>query len=360
MAVDLGKTGCRAVLWDDDVPARPLGGVHEVPGAPGLATGDGVAAARAAVRAAVLPLLERVPAFRPDALCVGAAGAASAPEAARDLAQRLLEDLPAQEVAVTSDAVTAHAGALGTRPGVVLALGTGSVALGIGDDGTYARVDGWGPWLGDEGSGAWIGAAGLRAALRAHDGRGPATALLAAAVERFGDPERLPAALDRDGNPARTAASFAPDVARVAAAGDESAAAVLREAAAALGEAVLAAARRIGGATALPATPSGPLPGTPPLAPTAPPSGTGAAPLPVALTGGLTGLGEPLLGPLRASLAGSPLALDVRPALGDPLDGARLLALDASAPHEPHVARVRRSAPSTTVPTPPVTPPVVA
>ncbi|WP_037854893.1 BadF/BadG/BcrA/BcrD ATPase family protein [Streptomyces sp. NRRL S-340] len=355
VAVDLGKTGCRAVLWDDGVPAHPLGRVHEVPGAPGLATGDGVAAARAAVRAAVLPLLERAPAFRPAALCVGAAGAASAPEAARDLALRLLEDLPAQEVAVTSDAVTAHAGALGTRPGVVLALGTGSVAIGIGDDGTYARVDGWGPWLGDEGSGAWIGAAGLRAALRAHDGRGPATALLAAAVERFGDPERLPAALDRDGNPARTAASFAPDVARVAAAGDDRAAAVLREAAAALGEAVLAAARRVGGATALPATPSGTLPGTP-----APPSGTGAASLPVALTGGLTGLGEPLLGPLRTCLAGSPLALDVRPALGDPLDGARLLALDAAAPHEPHVARVRRSAPSTTVPTPPVTPPVVA
>ncbi|MYS50866.1 ATPase, partial [Streptomyces sp. SID6013] len=80
-----------------------------------------------------------------------------------------------------SDAVTAHAGALGGRAGVVLAIGTGSVAVGIGADGTYARVDGWGPLLGDDGSGARIGTAGLRAALRAHDGRGPATALLDAA-----------------------------------------------------------------------------------------------------------------------------------------------------------------------------------
>ncbi|MGP4085774.1 N-acetylglucosamine kinase [Streptomyces sp. KR55] len=329
VAVDLGKTGCRAVLWNDG--AGPAHDVHEVPGAPGLATDNGVATAHAAVRAAVLPLLERRPSLRLAAVCVGAAGAAAAPEAARTLAGLLLDDLPANEVAVTSDAVTAHAGALGGRTGVVLAIGTGSVAIGIGDDGSYARVDGWGPWLGDEGSGAWIGAAGLRAALRAHDGRGPDTALLDAAVERFGDPDRLPSAIGRDGNPARTAASFAPDVARAAAAGDATATAIVRDAATALGEAVLAAARRIGGGT-----------------------------LPVTVTGGLTGLGEPLLGPLQSALIGSPRPLDLRPPLGDPLDGARLLALDASAPHEPHVVRVRRTTPFPTVPTPPVTPPAVA
>ncbi|MEU6370237.1 BadF/BadG/BcrA/BcrD ATPase family protein [Streptomyces sp. NPDC046931] len=314
VAVDLGKTGCRAVLWSGDDPAQD---VHEVPGAPGLAADNGVAAARAAVRAAVLPLLEREPSQRLAAVCVGAAGAAAAPEAARELATLLLDDLPADEVAVTSDAVTAHAGALGGRTGVVLAIGTGSVAIGIGGDGSYARVDGWGPWLGDEGSGAWIGAAGLRAALRAHDGRGPDTALLAAAVERFGDPDRMPSAVGRDGNPARTAASFAPDVARAAAAGDAVASAIVRDAAAALGEAVLTAARRIGGGDALPVT----------------------------VTGGLTGLGEPLLGPLRTALTGSPRPLDLRPPLGDPLDGARHLSLDTSAPHELHVARVRRTTP---------------
>ncbi|AKN74674.1 ATPase [Streptomyces sp. PBH53] len=328
VAVDLGKTGCRAVLWDGAGPAH---GVHEVPGAPGLAADGGVEAARTAVLAAVLPLLERAPSLRPAAVCVGAAGAAAAPRAARDLAGLLLGDLPTDEVAVTSDAVTAHAGALGGRPGVVLAIGTGSVAVGIGDDGAYARVGGWGPWLGDEGGGAWIGAAGLRAALRAHDGRGPDTALLAAAIERFGDPDRLPVALGRDGNPARTAASFAPDVARTATAGDSTASEIIRDAATALGETVLAAARRIGGDG-----------------------------LRVAVTGGLTGLGEPLLGPLRSTLAASPCALLLRPSLGDPLDGSRLLALDARTPHEPHVVRVRRAAPLPTAPTPPVTPPAVA
>ncbi|MGW0995646.1 N-acetylglucosamine kinase [Streptomyces sp. NPDC002523] len=329
VAVDLGKTGCRAVLWNGG--DGPTHDIHEVPGAPGLAAENGVAAARAAVRAAVLPLLEREHVTRLAAVCVGAAGAAAAPEAARELATLLLEDLPADEVAVTSDAVTAHAGALGGRTGVVLAIGTGSVAIGIGDDGSYARVDGWGPWLGDEGSGAWIGAAGLRAALRAHDGRGPDTALLTAAA-RFGDPDRLPTALGRDGNPARTAAAFAPDVARAAAAGDDVASAIVRDAATALGDAVLAAARRIGGGDTLPVT----------------------------ITGGLTGLGEPLLGPLRSALDNSSQPLHPQPPLGDPLDGARLLALDTSAPHEPHVARVRRSTPFPTVPTSPVTPPAVA
>ncbi|MEU6649770.1 BadF/BadG/BcrA/BcrD ATPase family protein [Streptomyces sp. NPDC046900] len=329
VAVDLGKTGCRAVLWSGDGPAHD---VHEVPGAPGLAADHGVAAARNSVCAAVLPLMEREPSHRLAAVCVGAAGAAAAPEAARELAALLLEDLPTDEVAVTSDAVTAHAGALGGRTGVVLAIGTGAVAIGIGDDGTYARVDGWGPWLGDAGSGAWIGAAGLQAALRAHDGRGPDTALLAATATRFGDLDKLPSAINGDGNPARTAASFAPEVARAAAAGDATASAIIRDAAAALAEAVLAAARRIGG----------------------------DGELPVTVTGGLTGLGEPLMAPLRTALATAAPPLSLRPPLGDPLDGARLLALDTTLPHEPLLVRVRRTTPPSPVPSAPVPPPAVA
>lgn len=327
VAVDVGKTGCRAVLWITGTgsPRR----VREVPGAPGLAAAGGVDATRAAVRAAVLPLLEEEAASRLISVCVGAAGAATAPAAARDLASRLLEDLPAQAVAVASDAVTAHAGALGGRAGVVLAIGTGSVAVGIGADGSYARVDGWGPWLGDEGSGAWIGAAGLRAALHAHDGRGPATTLLSAATDRFGDIDRLPLAIGRNGNPARAAASFAPDVARAAAAGDAAASSVIREAATALGRAVLAAADRI----------------------------DRGQPLAVAITGGLTGLGAPLMDPVEAAITGSGRHLHLTPPQGDPLDGARLLALNTAAPHEPHIIRLRRMLSPAPRPHPPVSPP---
>ncbi|MFF2998700.1 N-acetylglucosamine kinase [Streptomyces sp. NPDC057950] len=316
LAVDLGKTGCRAVLWTGpDGPEHP---VREVPGAPGLAESDGVTAAVAAVTAAaalVDELSSELPSGRLDAVCVGAAGAAADPAAARSLAELLLDALPADEVAVTSDAVTAHAGALGGGAGVVLAAGTGAVTVGIGEDGTFTRVDGWGPWLGDEGSGAWIGRAGLRAALRSHDGRGPATALTAAAAERYGDLDRLPATVGHCANPARLTAAFAPRVAGAAADGDRVATEIMRDAAAALAEAVVAAARGAGG----------------------------THPLPVAVTGGLTGIGAPLMDPFTDLLHASGLPLRVTPALGDPLHGARLLALDSAGPHEPLVIRVHRT-----------------
>ncbi|MFF9100748.1 N-acetylglucosamine kinase [Streptomyces rubrogriseus] len=326
MAVDLGKTGCRAMLWNSADPSRA---VSSVAGAPGLAAPDGVAAARAAVRAAVEPLLREPGGDRPESVLVGAAGAASAPAAARSLVDALLEDLPVREAAVTSDAVTAHAGALGGRAGVVLAIGTGAVAVGIGADGTYARVDGWGPLLGDDGGGARIGTAGLRAALRAHDGRGPDTVLLDAAVGLFGDLERLPVTVGRDGNPARTAATFAPEVARAAEAGDAVASAIVRDAAAGLAETALAAAGRIA---------------------------AGGEPLPTAVTGGLTGLGPALMAPLTAALTGSGLPVRLTSALGDPLDGARLLALDRATPHTALVVRVRRTAANPPLPAP-ATPP---
>ena len=167
LAIDLGKTSCRAA-------AR--GRKSEGPGAPGLAAPGGMRAAETAILAVARE-------FGPvDEVIVGAAGALAAPDAARALGEALLAALRAKRVAVTSDAVIAHAGALDGNPGVVLIAGTGVVAVAIGADGTLRTAGGWGPWLGDEGGGAWIGAAGLRAALRAHDGRGPSTTLLDAAA----------------------------------------------------------------------------------------------------------------------------------------------------------------------------------
>ncbi|MET7326068.1 ATPase, partial [Streptomyces sp. NPDC005549] len=168
--------------------------------------------------------------------------------------------------------------------------------------------------------------------LRAHDGRGPATVLLDAAVGLFGDLERLPSTVARDGNPARTAASFAPEVARAADAGDAVASAIVRDAAADLAGTALAAAGRI---TA------------------------GGAPVPMAVTGGLTGLGPALMAPLTAALTGSGLPVRLMSPLGDPLDGARLLALDRATPHACLVVRVRRTTASSPLPTP-ATPPASA
>ncbi|MBF9066954.1 N-acetylglucosamine kinase [Streptacidiphilus fuscans] len=339
LAVDLGKTGCRAGLWLDpaglcegpgstDGADAPLA-TRQLPGAPGLAAPDGAAQAEALVRSVSAELLAETGIDQLDALCIGAAGAIAAPDAARALAETLLDAIPTDQVAVTSDAVTAHAGALGTATGVVLAAGTGAVALGVGEAGAFSVVDGWGPWLGDEGSGAWIGLAGLRAALRARDGRGEPTTLSHEATELFGDLGRLPGVLEQGGNPARSAASFAPAVARSAAAGDPVAVAILRDAAAALATTVATAARL-----------------------TAPSGGSGAradeepVTVTVAVTGGLVHLGAPLLDPLHAALARHRPRLRLQEALGDPLHGARLLARQADGPHEPLVTRLHRRAPS--------------
>ena len=58
--------------------------------------------------------------------------------------------------------------------GVALISGTGSFAFGRNAGGDTARVGGWGFRFGDEGSGYALAVAGLRAACRWADGRGPA------------------------------------------------------------------------------------------------------------------------------------------------------------------------------------------
>jgi len=114
----------------------------------------------------------------PWRLAVGVPGALARPAAADALARQLGRGWPRppELVLVASDIAAWHAGALPDRDGVVLCVGTGAVALGVCEH-TVRQADGRGLLLGDEGSGAWIGLAGLRAAVRAADGRGPATSL---------------------------------------------------------------------------------------------------------------------------------------------------------------------------------------
>ncbi|WP_330177119.1 ATPase [Streptomyces sp. NBC_01498] len=230
-----------------------------------------------------------------DTVAIGAAGMATLGEGLRAELPRALERaLGVKRLALAADAVTAYAGALGQRPGAVVAAGTGMIALGTDLTG-WQRADGWGHLLGDAGGGAWIGRAGLEAAMRAYDGRrGGSAALLSRMEAVFGAAPELPGLLyPRTDRPA-VLASFAPEVAR-SAAGDPVAAAILDEAARHIADAAVAVC----------------------------PTAEGCE---VALTGGLFAIGEPLLGPLRAELAERlPFARPVR-AGGDPLAGALRIA----------------------------------
>ena len=128
-------------------------------------------------------------------------------------------------VIVSNDAVTAHLGALGGEPGVVIVAGTGVIALAVAADGRWARADGYGALLGDDGGGYWIGRRGLAAALRARDGRpGGSSELLRRAEARFG--ERIVPAVYDAPDPVAAIAAFALDVADAARAGDDVAAAI--------------------------------------------------------------------------------------------------------------------------------------
>ncbi len=110
------------------------------------------------------------------------------------------------------DSITGYLGSLGTRPGAVVAAGTGVVTLGVGPAG-IARVDGWGNIIGDAGSGYWIGRASLEAALRAHDGRGKHTSLISLLTENFSSPEAAYIELQTNPDRVRFIAAFAKQVA---------------------------------------------------------------------------------------------------------------------------------------------------
>jgi N-acetylglucosamine kinase-like BadF-type ATPase len=82
------------------------------------------------------------------------------------------------------------------RPwGVALICGRGINAAAVAPDGRSARFDAVGAYSGDWGGGMGIGEAGVAAAVRAQDGRGPKTSLARSVPAHFG--LRTPAALTR-------------------------------------------------------------------------------------------------------------------------------------------------------------------
>lgn len=321
VVVDLGKTRCRALvassasstphLASGNGPRKPAHTV-EVAGAPGLSTPRGVADATASIRAALsaLPELDRQSLRR---IAVGAAGALTAPPAAAELADRLAELSGASEVIVTSDAITAHIGALGGGPGVVISAGTGAVAVSVDAAGDVQLADGVGPETGDFGSGGWIGGQALQAAI---DGSAALTML---AEARFGTAWRQ-LAQDVSFPAAQRRGSFVPDVASLARQGDSVALDLLDRAAGELAcTAIVAVCGHSG--TVIHRADCAHL------------TTDGRE---VAVVGGLTKLGPMLLAPLASALA----PMQLRSPAGTPLDGAALLLTRHDLPHESRVHRV--------------------
>ncbi|MBE9499980.1 ATPase [Streptomyces qinglanensis] len=324
LGVDSGGSGLRVALARLPGAGHAGGGPPEAVGS--VACPEPVRTGPAGIDAAHLSgqLVPAVRALLADAgaahlaaACVGAAGMATLGTGLRaELPGVFAAEFGVRRLALAADAVTGYAGALGERPGAVVAAGTGMIAMGT-DLETWRRADGWGHLLGDCGSGAWIGRAGLEAALRAFDGRaGGSRALRRRAEAVFGTPlSALPGQLYPRTDRAAVLASFAPEVARCAEE-DAVAAGIVR-----------AAAREIA-AAAEAVCPS--REGTPPPARARTahhePAGRHGRAVRVAFTGGLFKLGEALQGPLRAELAGRLPDARIAEAAGGPLEGALLVA----------------------------------
>lgn len=101
-------------------------------------------------------------------------------------AQAVARAFPFASVSVSDDRVTSVAGALGTRDGMLAAIGTGTIIAGQKDH-TKRFFGGWGHHLADQASGGWLGRNALRRTMLAYDGLATHSALTRALLARFDD-----------------------------------------------------------------------------------------------------------------------------------------------------------------------------
>ena len=177
IGVDGGGTGTRIVLAD--AQGRELAQAASGPSGLGL----GVERAWLAIAAGCEQAFANAAVALDWSRCVLGCGLAGVNN--RDWLASFLAQAPALAgLAVESDAYTTLLGAHGGAHGVIVALGTGSIAAAADHEGGECRiVGGYGFPSGDEASGAWLGVRAIVHAQHALDGRGPnddfAQALLA-------------------------------------------------------------------------------------------------------------------------------------------------------------------------------------
>jgi N-acetylglucosamine kinase-like BadF-type ATPase len=182
LGIDGGGTKTAAVVLSAEANeiARVIGGPSNFQSA-------GKSLAEATLRDVVQRVLKLAGITANDIRAIGLGMAGVYRPGDREIVEAMVSRIASfPKVVVTNDAEAALVGGVGRRHGVVLIAGTGALAFGINSHGETRRADGWGYIIGDEGSAHWIGAEALRAVARAHDGRGPTTALQTAILSHLG------------------------------------------------------------------------------------------------------------------------------------------------------------------------------
>ncbi|WP_233832721.1 BadF/BadG/BcrA/BcrD ATPase family protein [Paraburkholderia sp. ZP32-5] len=183
IGVDGGGTGTRVVLGD--AQGRELAQAASGPSGLGL----GIALAWQSIQAACGEAFERAGVTPDWSRCVLGCGLAGVNN--RDWLAAFYAQAPRLAgLAVESDAYTTLLGAHGGAPGVIVALGTGSVAASLASDGEFRMASGYGFPSGDEASGAWLGLRLIVHAQQALDGRVPRDELVEALLAHTGAQDR--------------------------------------------------------------------------------------------------------------------------------------------------------------------------
>ena len=245
LGIDGGGTKILAWLAAKDGDPAPVGvGL----GGPGNFQAVGVEAALANLDAAVDAAFADA-AVEPGPVAAAVLGLAGS---SRETNRKILADWAAgrqlaQRFRVVSDALPIIAAGSPDGWGLGLISGTGSFCFGQTADGRSARSGGWGYLFGDEGSAYAMAVAGLRAAVKAADGRGPQTLLLQNFLKHLelAVPDDLVLSVYARAGDRAKIASLAQVVTEAAAAGDAVAQAIVDDGARELAVMVQAVARTL-------------------------------------------------------------------------------------------------------------------
>ena len=171
IGVDGGGSGTRVVVADLN---RQV--IAEADGAPS-ALGQGIEQAWRSIMDTIAKALAdsklRVPMLSECAIGLGLSGANNVIWKN----EFLLRNPGFKNIYLDTDGFTTLLGAHGGLPGVIVAVGTGSVGMVLKNNGERIAVSGWGFPAGDEASGAWLGMKAAGLAQKTLDGRRSPSAL---------------------------------------------------------------------------------------------------------------------------------------------------------------------------------------
>lgn len=244
LGVDGGGTKTNVALMDESQEI-----VAEGSGGPSNPLRVGVETAVANIAKAIDAACDSGGVSRGDivAATLGLAGVRRA-----DIRERVRESFSTRfrvkKTSVTTDADIALYGTTLGKAGLVVIAGTGSVCIGVDDNGEKFIAGGWGPVAGDEGGGRGIAGEALHAVAKASDGRGELTKLSEQAKDYFraSNVENLIGAIYAPQMDNSRIAGFARLVVETAQDGDKVAIEILRDAGHELGIAAAAVLKKLG------------------------------------------------------------------------------------------------------------------